>query len=168
MLNSPKRMTLEALPVAAILLFWNLLAGVAEFQGVAGSVSSAGVVMAALYVVVRGVSLAEQVRPPAMGRVETVLVENARLAVPAGAWFLAAVMAAAVERYVNEVLWLLSPVKTALAGAGLAVVGLYAVAAGYSALGGERAAGGRPHEDCDAPGKGGCAGRSEDRRDDAR
>ncbi|NEU58243.1 hypothetical protein [Halorussus sp. MSC15.2] len=142
MIESPKRTAFEALPVAAILLFWNLLAGIAHFQGVGGPVSAAGVVMAALYVTVRGVSLAAEVIPPATADVRRSLYENARLAVPAGAWFVAAMAVGAVEAHIDEFTWVISSVETALAGAGLGVVGLYAVAAGHSALGGANAGSG--------------------------
>ncbi|WP_135854046.1 hypothetical protein [Halorussus salinus] len=147
MLSSPKRLALEALPVAGILLFWNLLAGIAHFQNVGGSVGSAGVVMAALYVVVRGVALASDVLPPATDNVATILYQNALLALPAGAWFVAAMVVGAVEAYVYEFTWVLASVKTALGGAGLGVVGLYAVAAGHRELVGEEPTGGRPSPD---------------------
>jgi hypothetical protein len=129
----------EGVSVAAIVLFWNLLAGIAHFQNVGGPVRVAGVVMAALYVAVRGVSLSGEVLPPMTGDVESILYENASLAVPAGAWFLAAMAVRAIESHIYEFAWILSAFRTALAGAGLGVVALYAVAAGYRALGGENA-----------------------------
>ncbi|WP_137285995.1 hypothetical protein [Halorussus salinisoli] len=138
----PKRMAAEAVPVAAILLFWNLLAGIAQFQNVGGTVATAGVVMAALYVAVRGVSLSAEVLPPTVGDTKAVLYENASIAVPAGAWFVAAMVVGAIEAHVYEFTWLISSVETALAGGGLAVVGLYAVAAGYRTLDGASATGG--------------------------
>jgi len=124
----------ESIPVAAILLFWYLLAGIAQFQNVGGPVGDAGGVMAALYVIVRGVSLADRADPPTTLDVRDVLRENARLAVPAGAWFVAAMLVGAVETYVHVFEWVVSSVAASLAGAGLAVVGLYAVAAGKAAL----------------------------------
>jgi hypothetical protein len=144
-------MAFESLPVAVILLFWNLLAVVAGEQHVGGSVSSAGVVMAALYVVVRGVSLSTEMPPPTTDDVRTLLYENALLAVPAGAWFVAAMLANALGEllFVYGPPSLVSSVVSSLAGAGLGVVGLYAVAAGYAAIGAGNAAGGRPPVDCD-------------------
>ncbi|MFC4451728.1 hypothetical protein [Halorussus aquaticus] len=144
MLESPKRLVIEAVPVAAVLLFWNLLATVAREQHVAGAVGSAGVVMAALYVVVRGVSLSTAVIPPATGDTREVLYENALLALPAGSWFVAGM----VTNALGELLFAYGPpsafsaLASSLAGAGLGVVGLYAVAAGYSALGGANDGGG--------------------------
>lgn len=131
----------EAVPVAAILLFWNLLAWVAQMQNVGGPVRDAGFIMAALYVVVRGVALSEQVIPPVSGDIRALLYENARIAVPAGVWFVAAMVSAALEVWVLGLQELLAVVTSALAGAGLGVVGLYAVAAGTAALGGDRVGG---------------------------
>jgi hypothetical protein len=134
-----QRLVREGIPIAAVLLFWNLLAVVSQTQHVGESVGSAGVVMAALYVAVRGVSLSDEVLPPMTGDVESILYENASLAVPAGAWFLAAMAVGAVESHIHEFTSILSSVRSALAGAGLGVVALYAVAAGYRALGDENA-----------------------------
>jgi hypothetical protein len=130
----------EGIPIAAILLFWNLLAVVGQTQHVGESVGSAGIVMAALYVVVRGVSLSDEVLPPMTGDVRGIVYENALLAVPAGAWFLSAILvsklAELIFRYVPS---FVSVFVSSLAGAGLGVVGLYAVAAGYRTLGGGNA-----------------------------
>lgn len=145
----PRRLIREGVPIAAILLFWNLLAVVAQEQQVGGPVGSAGVVMAALYVVVRGVSLSAEVLPPMTGDVRGILYENAQLAVPAGAWFLGAMLTNAL----GELLFAYGPpsfvsaLASALASAGLGIVAIYAVAAGYRSLGGGSAAGGRPPAD---------------------
>ncbi|WP_115864961.1 hypothetical protein [Halorussus litoreus] len=132
----PSRLVVESVPVAAILLFWNLLAWIVEFQNIGGPVRTAGTVMATLYVTVRGVSLASKTTPPAMMDVESVVRENARLAVPAGAWFVAAMVLTGVDGTLSPYppTPLTSVVATAIAGAGLGVVGLYAVAAGTAAL----------------------------------
>ncbi|NHN61536.1 MULTISPECIES: hypothetical protein [Halorussus] len=132
----PKRLAAEAVPVAGILAFWNLLAHVVQIQNVGGPVRTAGVVMAGLYVVVRGVALAPDVPRFATDDVRVVLYENARVAVPAGAWFVAAMAVAALDAstgYGHSPLT--TVVASALAGAGLGVVGIYAVAAGYRTLG---------------------------------
>ncbi|WP_135825115.1 hypothetical protein [Halorussus ruber] len=145
----PRRLIRESAPVAAILSFWNLLAVVTQQQHVGESVGSAGVVMAALYVVVRGVSLSSEALPPVTGDVRAVVYENAQLAIPAGAWFLGAM----VTNALGELLFAYGPpsfvsaLASSLAGAGLGVVALYAVAAGYRTLDGGRAAGGRPPTD---------------------
>ena len=139
----PKRLAAEAVPVAGILAFWNLLAWFVQHQNVGGPVRTAGVVMAGLYVVVRGVSLAPEVPRFATDDVRLVLYENARVAVPAGAWFVAAMAVAAIDGSTG---YGHSPVTTivasALAGSGLGVVGIYAVAAGYRTLGGGNLGGG--------------------------
>lgn len=137
----PRRWFVESVPVAGILLFWNLLASVVYFPYVSESIGSAGVVMAALYVVVRGVALSSEVLPPMTGGVTGILYENASIAVPAGAWFLAAMAVSMVEESAYDVL---SAFKVTFAGAGLGVVALYAVAAGCRALDGGNAVGGRP------------------------
>ena len=140
----PKRLAAEGVPVAGILAFWNLLAWVVQLQNVGGPVRTAGVVMAGLYVVVRGVSLAPVVPRFSTDDVRLVLYENARVAVPAGAWFVAAMAVAALDGALYP--YAPSPTTTvvasALASAGLGVVGIYAVAAGYKTLGGGNGAGG--------------------------
>jgi hypothetical protein len=145
----PRRLIREGIPIAAVLAFWNLLAVVAQEQHVGESVGSAGVVMAALYVVVRGVSLSSEVLPPVTGDVREILYENAQIAIPAGAWFLGAML----TNVLGELLFAYGPpsfvsaIASSLAGAGLGVVALYAVAAGHRTLDGGRAAGGRPPAD---------------------
>ncbi|WP_435181542.1 hypothetical protein [Halorussus sp. AFM4] len=133
----PKRLAAEGVPVAGVLAFWNLLAWVVQHQNVGGPARTAGVVMAGLYVVVRGVALAPEVPRFATDDVRLVLSENARVAVPAAAWFVAAMAVAAIDGSTG---YGHSPVTTvaasALASAGLGVVGIYAVAAGYRTLGG--------------------------------
>ncbi|UPV76434.1 hypothetical protein M0R89_19935 (plasmid) [Halorussus limi] len=157
MLESPKRLALEAVPVAVILLFWNLLAVVAQLQNAGGAVGSAGVVMAALFVVLRGVSLSSEVLPPATDSVTAILYQNARLALPAGAWFVGAVAVYALDgaTYAYGPSSTASALASSLTGAGLGVVGLYAVAAGHRALLGDAPAGGRPPVNRDGVGSDG-------------
>ncbi|WP_158059015.1 hypothetical protein [Halorussus halophilus] len=143
---SAKRLATEAIPVATILLFWNVLGWIADMQEAGGLVRTAGTVMAALYVVLRGVALAPEVTPFGLEKfspllrddVKKLLSENARIAVPAGVWFLAGMVVFAVyPSYVH--LDILGAFGSALAGAGLGVVGLYAMAVGTSVLGGHDA-----------------------------
>lgn len=135
----PRRLAREGIPIAVILLFWNLLAVVAEQHEVGGAVRNAGFVMAALYVVVRGAGLASETVGPATGDPKAVLAENVRLAVPAGAWFVGAVLVFALDAnlYRYHPSLVATVVGSALAGAGLGVVGLYAVAAGFATFGSE-------------------------------
>ena len=73
-----------------ILLFWTVL-GTFVRVDVATGLLRAGVVMALLYAVVRGVGLARTAPATPQPRdVRALLRENARVALPAGAWFLAA------------------------------------------------------------------------------
>ena len=127
----PKRLAEEGVPVAAILLFWTTLAVLAEYSPVRGSVSTAGIVMAGLYVVVRGVALSDVVEPLETESLEAIIRENIRVAVPAGAWFLGGVVVYLAYASVLH-FGFLDEMSAAVAGAGLGVVGLYAVAVGVA------------------------------------
>jgi len=144
----PKRLAAEGLPVAATLLFWTAASWLLTLDPTtAGAVRDAGVAMAALHVVVRGVSLAPRVSPPPVRDVGAVLRENARVAVPAGGWFAAAAVVHLIGQLWTDVgapgLFVspAEPVAFVLAGAGLGVVGLYAVAVGTTVLRREASAG---------------------------
>lgn len=116
-----KRLLQEGVPIAAVLLFWTALSLFTD-SPVAGGLRYAGVVMAALYVVVRGVELAGSF--PVVGAPETpgeLLLENASVAVSASLWFAGAVVAYAV---------FLDPLGFVLTGTGVGTVLLYAVAVG--------------------------------------
>lgn len=134
----PRRLAREGIPIAVILLFWNLLAVVVGPHEVGGAVRTAGTVMAALYVVVRGAGLSSKAVPPITGDPGAVLRENVRLAVPAGAWFLGSIvvflLGTAVRPQVHVLSGAVTSLEGALAGAGLGVVGLYAVATGFAAF----------------------------------
>ncbi|WP_132058813.1 hypothetical protein [Halorussus amylolyticus] len=129
-----KRLAAEGAPVAATLFFWHLLAVFAGFQNVGGPVRTAGVVMAVAYVTLRGVALSTKTQPLSTEDARAVLSENVRVAVPAGLWFVAAMAVGALEVYVAVFTGTIAAAESALAGAGLGVVGLYAVAAGYAAI----------------------------------
>lgn len=134
--NRQRQLLRESAPVAAILLFWVVLSSFVR-SVIATGLLRAGVVMALLYVVVRGVALARSRPPtPRPDDVESVLRENARVALPAGVWFLAAKLV-----YVVESLWdafgipgLGTSPEEGLAfvfvGTGVSVVLLYAIAVG--------------------------------------
>lgn len=133
-----KRLATEAIPVAAILLFWNVLSAIAAMQEVGGPVRTAGTVMAALYVLLRGIALAseatafrmEKFKPLLREDVEALLYENARVAAPAGIWFLGG-LALSIPYTPFD---LLGALASAFMGAGLGVVTLYAVATGTATL----------------------------------
>jgi hypothetical protein len=131
----PKRLAAEGLPVAATLLFWTAASWLLALDPTtAGAVRDAGVVMATLHVIVRGISLAPRVSPPSVRDAGSVLRENARVAVPAGAWFVAAAAVHLIAQLWTDLrapgLFVSSaePIAFVLAGAGVGVVGLYAVA----------------------------------------
>lgn len=132
----PTRLAEEGNPVAAILLFWYVLAIVVEFSSALSStVGDAGIVMAGAYVVVRGASLSSEVPSLETEGVEAVLYENARVALSASIWFLAAAPVYAIHQsYIYSDI--VGAIAGALAGAGLGVVGLYAVAVGVATFDG--------------------------------
>ena len=137
----PRRLVREGAPVAAVLVFWVVLSWFGWESVVASAVRYAGVVMALFYAVTRGVELGRTVpaagtQTPGPGDVRSVLYENARVALAAGAWFLAALAV-----YFVESAWdatglpgaFVSPaadLSFALAGAGVGCVVVYAVAVG--------------------------------------
>ena len=129
----PKRLAEEGVPVAAILLFWTTLALLAGYSPVRDTVNTAGIVMAGLYVVVRGVALSDTVEPPETESLEAIIRKNVRVAVPAGVWFLGGVGVYLAYESVLRFGYL-GRISQALGGAGLGVVGLYAVAVGTGAL----------------------------------
>lgn len=137
----PMRLAEEGVPVAAILLFWTFVSWVFTLSPVlSGTARDAGIVMAALYVVVRGAGLAPEVSPPETDDIRTILRENARIAVGAGPWFLSAALVHLVTQFWLEPRWpgllfsRMDWVVQLLAGVGLAVITLYAVACGIAAF----------------------------------
>ena len=148
----PRRLFRESVPVAAVLLFWMALSWFGWHSVVTARVRDAGLVMALLYAVTRGVELGRShpgagVGAPAPDDAASavdvsrrVLRENARVALPAGAWFVAALLVG-----VAESLWdatglpgaFVSPANAlsfVLAGAGVGVVVIYAVAVGTARI----------------------------------
>jgi hypothetical protein len=129
----------ESLPVAAVLFFWSVLAWPAG-HGVESALDTAGLTMAALYVVVRGVGLSRRVTAPSFSGVDAVLRENVRAALPAAGWFVAASLVSAIESLWNglDLPGLFVSPRGALVRVfvltGVATVGLYAVAVGTAAL----------------------------------
>jgi hypothetical protein len=154
----PRRLLVESLPVAAVLLFWVVLSWVAPAPGLATGLRLAGVVMAVSYVVVRGVDLSHSRRvAPQPVDVAAVLRENVRVLLAAGAWFVAAVLVELLEG-----LWrgfglpgaFTSPgegLGFVLTGTGVATVLLYAVAAGVARVEGRVATGREGGGASDAP-----------------
>lgn len=128
-----RRLLRESVPVAAILLFWLVLA-VPVRPSISAGLIRAGIVMAILHTVVRAVVLVQELPPATQARdLEGILRENVGVAIPAGAWFLSAEIV-----YVVEGLWdtlgipgaFTSPadgLAFVLNGTGVAVVLLYAI-----------------------------------------
>lgn len=131
-----RRLLRESAPVTVILLFWVVLSSVVR-PTIATGLLRAGVIMALLYTVVRGVALARTHQPtPQPDDLEGILRENVRVALPAGVWFLAAYLVYFIEQ-VWDVLgipgWDTSPAEGlafVFVGAGVAVVLLYAISVG--------------------------------------
>lgn len=134
------RLLRESIPVAAILSFW-LFFGRFVHPIIANGLLRAGVVMALLYTVGRGISLTQAVQSTAQTRdIRDTIKENIHVAIPAGAWFLVAALVYQVEDFWNT--FALPGLDTSPAdyialvftGAGVAVVLLYAIATGLSRL----------------------------------
>ena len=130
-----------SLPIAAILLFWGFLSWFAPHPIIGGGLRNAGVLMAALYVVVRGFRMSRSLPEPLPADGPTdVLRENARVALTAGVWFVAAVGVVMLQRasdMLTDPAVTYSPADPLIlvcVGAGVGTVGIYAVAAGVAAV----------------------------------
>jgi hypothetical protein len=90
--TSTRTLFSESVPIATILLFWGVLAAIVPVSAVATGMQAAGFLMALLYVVAKGRTLAtgvpETTHEP---DVASVLGENLRVAVGAGSWFALAI-----------------------------------------------------------------------------
>ena len=74
----------ESAPVVAVLIFWGVASSMLRSQ-----LFLAGLLMALLYIVSRGLVLAESSQPPSQSTgISGILRENVRVAVPAGFWVL--------------------------------------------------------------------------------
>ncbi|MFD1586731.1 hypothetical protein ACFR9U_07025 [Halorientalis brevis] len=128
-----RRLVEESVPAAVVLLFWSVLAAIAQ-SGVALGLRIAGVVMALLYVVVRALTLADSLADDGQPiESEPILRENATVAVASGVWFLAALLFSAplpIPRSIDYLFGLFSAISFALAATGVLTVVLYAVAVG--------------------------------------
>ncbi|MFB6172464.1 MAG: hypothetical protein ABEJ23_08005 [Haloarculaceae archaeon] len=127
----------ESAPVAVVVGFWLVLSWFGREPAIATGVRYAGVLMGLLYAVVRGVRLADaSAAHPAPSDAGELLAENVRVAVPAGAWFLAAVLvdfAAELWRPLVGVGLFTSPaagLSFVFTATGVLTVVLYAVAVG--------------------------------------
>lgn len=136
---SPRRIVEESVPVAAVLLVWTVPAEL--LYGIDGAFVEAarlaGLVMALLYVTVRGLRLGRSLPPTTPPRgVSEVLLDNARAGVAAGVWILAAALFTTVWGFVDAHAGFPSqwsiPFVNALAGAAVGTVLLYAIANGSS------------------------------------
>lgn len=141
--QNTRRLLRESMPVAAILLFWLALSVPVE-PSISAGLLRAGLIMAILYSVVRGVMLAQEYPPTSRAtELEGILKENVRIAIPAGVWFLSVEVI-----YVVESLWdtlgipglFKSPADSlafVLNGAGIAVVLIYAIWVGLPYIRGD-------------------------------
>ena len=138
--------------MAAVLLFWVVLSWFGWQPVVSTAARYAGVVMAVCYAVVRGVELGRAIpdagtRTPGPDDVRGIVYENARAALSAGAWFVAAALVGFVESAWDATGLpgaFVSPAPAlsfVLAGAGVGVVVVYAVAVGTARVGSGRGPG---------------------------
>lgn len=131
----------ESSPVAVILLFWVALASLAT-STIATGLLGAGLIMALLYTIVRGVALAETRQAASQpDDLSGILLENVRVALPAGVWFLVARLVSLLEWLLvtagvpSSVTSLVADAPFAFVGAGVAVVLLYAISTGLTRVG---------------------------------
>jgi hypothetical protein len=90
---SVRRLIREGDPIAMIVFFWALLASISTYPLVSTGLRVAGLLMALLYALVRGVHLSRDVSPGSPPTEHGALLkENARVLGAAGAWFLTAVI----------------------------------------------------------------------------
>lgn len=133
-----RRLVLESAPVAVILLFWISISSFVR-PVIATGLLRAGVIMALLYTVVRGLRIAKiQPLTDQPADIEGILRENVRVALPAGIWFLSAHAIFVVEHIWDTfgIPGLFTSPAEGLAfvftGTGVASVLLYAIAIGVS------------------------------------
>lgn len=153
-----RRLVQESAPVAVILLFWVGIAILAR-PVIETGLLRAGIIMALLYTVVRGLTIAKtQPLTEQPDDVSGILRENVRVALPAGVWFVIAHAIFFVE-YIGDTFGL--PLSTSWAdelafvfvGAGVAAVLLYAISVGVPRVRAttstrvDEAAGGTPADD---------------------
>lgn len=95
-----QRVLTESVPIGAILLAWALLSALATASGsLQFAIQLAGLLMAALFALVRGVALAHEATPAYEDpTVEDVLEENGRAMLAGGPWFVLALVAAFLFR----------------------------------------------------------------------
>lgn len=135
-----KRLVRESLPIAGVFSFWIVLSWVGVESAVATAVRLIGIVMATAYALRRGVELADAF--PA-GR--TAFEINLAVALAAGVWLLAALLAGViVEPVVDAVLgpsnvggfgvFPVDSIQFVTVGTAIATAGLYATATAVSTL----------------------------------
>lgn len=131
-----RRLLYESAPVAGILFFWLFFTRFVH-PVIAAGLFYGGIGMALLYTIVRGVALASSLpatSPP--DDLQGIIQENVQVALPAGVWFLGAVLI-----YEIEMFWdsfglpglATSPagiITLVMTGTGVGVVLLYAIAVG--------------------------------------
>lgn len=130
-----KRLFRASLPAFGTLLFWVVLSWFAVQRLLVPGIRRAGLVMAALYVLVAGRELAPATTTPRLGDLEAVLYQNAQVGVAAAGWLLAGILVGVVDSAwaglglpgaftspLGDLLWVFS-------WSVVATVGIYVVAA---------------------------------------
>lgn len=124
----------ESSPIVAVLAFWGVVSSILRSQ-----LFLAGLLMALLYTVARGFTLAESYQPPSQSTdTRGILRENVHVAVPAGLWALLSQLIGVPFDFDNLLPFALSEIaETVVVGialglswGGVAVVLLYVIAVG--------------------------------------
>ena len=137
-----RRLLAESAPVAVVLAFWSTLA-LLTHSIVSTGLRYAGVAMALLYVVVRATALSRTIPPTDPPEtLEEILAENLSVAIPAGVWFVPAMVLGEFLAPLFEYPALLSSFEFlesllhvaafSFTGAGVAAVLLYAISVGLT------------------------------------
>ncbi len=142
----PHQLLRDSLPIAVILTLWMIL-DIIFFQVIflplPGGFRWGGIVMALLYVVVKGVQRGREISAPTPTDIRGILIENAQVLLVAGVWFVLAGIYYEFSHYrwVLGPLWFLIP-STALGSFVFAATGVLTVVYCAVALGKARVSSG--------------------------
>lgn len=130
----------ESVPIAIVLAFWVVLSWFGGSR-IGTNIRNAGIVMALFYTVVRGIALSRSIpSTPQPVDPEELIRENAAVALPAAAWFFAAIVISFIAQFWDEFIGIglfTSPENSfafVLSTTGVLTVLLYAIAVGRSRI----------------------------------
>jgi hypothetical protein len=93
-----RRLLTESIPIASILLFWMVLSWIGGEPTVARGFQITGIVMAVMYIVVRGTTLGRlEAGHESTTDLRSLLLTNVRVALPVGLWFFGAMAVGVLE-----------------------------------------------------------------------